>query len=125
MGNTTRPSMSEKGRKDYKQRRAEKDEWFNRRHSVGRKMAELREQAGLTQLQLANILDVTSNTVSAIETGRNPVPFDRIEMFANALNVPTKDLALFLLYYWNPPLYAAIYGSNAEPELGPSRSERP
>jgi putative transcriptional regulator len=59
------------------------------KHVVVNRLRELRQEAGLTQEQLADDLDVTRHTILALEVGRY---------------VPSIELALRLAAYFNRPL---------------------
>jgi putative transcriptional regulator len=59
------------------------------KHVVVNRLRELRQEAGLTQEQLAADLDVTRHTILALEVGRY---------------VPSIGLALRLAAYFNRPL---------------------
>ncbi len=58
---------------------------------VGLKLKELREQAGLTQAQLAERADVAQRTISHIEQGRNKPTFETITKLAEALDVDCRE----------------------------------
>lgn len=57
---------------------------------LGRRVAELRELAGLTQAQLAEKIDVSTETVSRLERGAAVPSLARLEDLATALGI---DLA--------------------------------
>lgn len=59
--------------------------------SVGRRIAELRRQARLTQEELAEQLDVGSRYVSRAERGEN-LTLDTLARFANVLGVRAREL---------------------------------
>ncbi|WP_243336999.1 helix-turn-helix domain-containing protein [Anaeromyxobacter soli] len=59
---------------------------------LGRRVAERRKAAGLTQAQLAERLGVTTETVSRLERGAVVPSLARLEAFASALGVDLSDL---------------------------------
>jgi transcriptional regulator with XRE-family HTH domain len=71
---------------------------INRR--LGRRIARLREQAGLTQQELAEKVDVTQQLISLIETGKRNRAWrvDELGRFARALGVTTDELTADLGY---------------------------
>ncbi len=58
----------------------------------GRNLATARKSAGLTQEQLAEICDVTIETISNIERGLKGPRFDLIEKLAAAVSVDPHQL---------------------------------
>ncbi|MGA7936071.1 MAG: helix-turn-helix transcriptional regulator [Kovacikia sp.] len=57
------------------------------------KVADLRKQAELTQLQLAQAVGVTESTISNWEKGRNGIEwFERIAKLCRTLNCTPDDL---------------------------------
>lgn len=60
--------------------------------SVGKRIAELRKRKGLSQLQLAQRLGVTSVTVSRYELGRRQLTTATLDRIAEALNVSIAEL---------------------------------
>ncbi len=59
---------------------------------VGRRIADQRRLAGLSQAELAEELGVATETVSRLETGAAMPSFDRIVSVAAALEVELHDL---------------------------------
>jgi transcriptional regulator with XRE-family HTH domain len=55
---------------------------------VGRRVAELRVARGWTQEQLAELLDVGTRYVQAVESGRQNVTLKSLALFAAKLRVP-------------------------------------
>ena len=55
--------------------------------SIGLKIRKTRENKGLTQAQLAEMIDMTDRTISRIEVGRVYPEFNTIVAIAKALNV--------------------------------------
>ncbi len=58
---------------------------------IGRRIAELRRERGLTQEQLAVKLRTTFQWLAQVEAGRNATVFTLVKM-ANALKVPLAEL---------------------------------
>lgn len=57
------------------------------------KLKEYREEANLTQEELAKISKVSRNTISALETGTNTnVTYDTMSKIANALNKKVSSI---------------------------------
>ncbi len=59
---------------------------------LGARIKELRNGLGLSQEQLAEILDIDSKHLSRLETGLNAPTIDRLEMIAVALGVEVRSL---------------------------------
>jgi transcriptional regulator with XRE-family HTH domain len=79
------------------------------RRRIGRHISALRHKAGLTGRELGNLVGVGPTSISAIETGRNPIPPERYEDFAKALKVSREEFARFMLEHTNPWLYAMLF----------------
>jgi len=62
------------------------------RERFGRNTANHRTTAGLTQEQLAEIVDVTPVTISNIERGKKSPRFDLIQAIADALCIDPAEL---------------------------------
>ena len=62
------------------------------RQRFGARMRALRVQAGMTQEQLAERLDVDRKTVNRAEGGHHAASFDRIVLLADALDVEPVEL---------------------------------
>jgi len=58
----------------------------------GKRLQTLRKQAGLTQEQMADHLEVTKETVSNMERGIHGPKFDTLEKIAKVLNVLVIEL---------------------------------
>lgn len=52
----------------------------------------LRQQKGLTQEQIAELLDVTPQAYSKIEQGKTRLSIERIQQIANIFNIDITDL---------------------------------
>lgn len=59
---------------------------------LGKRIKELRKEAGLTQEKLAELIDIETTSLSGIESGRHFPSLPTIEKIANKLNVELKTL---------------------------------
>lgn len=59
---------------------------------LGKRIKELRKEAGLTQEKLAELIDIETTSLSGIESGRHFPSLPTIEKIANKLNVELKAL---------------------------------
>ena len=57
---------------------------------IGGRMRELRKRRGLTQEQLAEIVDVTFQQIQKYENGSNRLNADKLQTIAQALSVPVS-----------------------------------
>lgn len=55
--------------------------------SIGKRIAELRKEKGMTQVQLAKKCGMAQPNIAAIEAGKNSTTIDVLERIAKALNV--------------------------------------
>lgn len=60
--------------------------------AIGQLIKSKREEKGLSQDQLAQMLDVTKSTVSSYETGQRRPTIDRVKMLSNILEINQSDL---------------------------------
>ena len=60
--------------------------------AFGERLAQLRKTQGLTQVQLAELLDVSQQAVTAYESGQRRVPISTLPLLASTLNVTVEDL---------------------------------
>ncbi|MCL2776568.1 MAG: helix-turn-helix domain-containing protein [Polyangiaceae bacterium] len=67
--------------------------------NVGRRIAELRVDGGLTQEALAERLDVTTRWIQSAEAGTENLTLTTLARFANALKVPITE-------FFSPPAKA-------------------
>jgi len=68
----------------------------NTKELLGAQIREIRKARGLTQEQLAEMIDVEQKHVSRIESGKNYPSIDRLEKMAAALNASlTNSRSLF------------------------------
>ncbi len=74
-----------------------------------------REQLGLSQRELARRVQIDYYTfISQIEAGRGRVPADRLQIWAEALEVDSSVFAKKLMGYYDPHTYNMIFGSQKE-----------
>lgn len=60
--------------------------------ALGERIARLRKENQITQVQLAETLDVAQSTVNAYELGHRRVPVSALPVLAKALGVSLEDL---------------------------------
>ena len=60
--------------------------------AVGRRVGELRRERGLTQEQLAEILELSVRYVQFVESGEENLTVTTLVKIANGLRVPVADL---------------------------------
>ena len=53
----------------------------------GKRLKAIRESRGLTQQELAELVNLQPNSIGQIEIGNKAVSFSTIEIFANKLNL--------------------------------------
>lgn len=89
----------------------------NLRREAGKWLRARRESVGLSQRQLASAVGIEYYTfISQLESGRGRVPPDRYEMFAKALGVEPKEMAMMMMRYNDPITYALIFGDKGQAE---------
>jgi len=59
---------------------------------LGSRIAELRKNASITQVQLAELLDISQQTMNAYEMGHRRVPVSALPHLARALGVSVEEL---------------------------------
>ncbi|MCL1937680.1 MAG: helix-turn-helix domain-containing protein [Candidatus Azobacteroides sp.] len=59
---------------------------------IGQRMKFLREQASMSQKDLAYSADLDRSYIASVESGCRNISIVNIEKIANALNVPLKEL---------------------------------
>lgn len=67
------------------------------REGMGRRLAELRRAARLTQEELASLADIDSKYLGAVERGQKNVSFEVLERLIQALKVEPYEPFLFSL----------------------------
>jgi transcriptional regulator with XRE-family HTH domain len=60
--------------------------------AFGERMAALRKDQGLTQVQLAEALDVSQQAITAYESGQRRVPISMLPLLARTLGVSLEEL---------------------------------
>jgi transcriptional regulator with XRE-family HTH domain len=60
--------------------------------TLGKRIAELRKEQGLTQAQLGESLGISQQQVASFEVGRRRVPASMLSAFAKALAVSVEEL---------------------------------
>ena len=74
-----------------------------------------REQLGLSQRELARRVQIDYYTfISQIEAGRGRVPADRLQIWAEALEVEPSAFAKKLMGFYDPHTYDMIFGDQKE-----------
>ena len=59
---------------------------------LGLRMARYRKSINMTQVQLANLLDVSQQVIAAYETGRRKLPASLLPVLAKLFSVPVDEL---------------------------------
>lgn len=59
---------------------------------LGARVAELRKAEGITQVQMAEILGVSQQTVNSYEVGRRRIPVSTLPVLARTLGVSVEEL---------------------------------
>lgn len=59
---------------------------------LGARIATLRKEQGITQVQLAQLLGVSQQTITAYEVGRRRIQVSTLPVIAKALHVPVEEL---------------------------------
>jgi transcriptional regulator with XRE-family HTH domain len=59
---------------------------------IGDKLQKLRNERGMTMIQLAELSGLSQAQISRIETGKSKFSFESLEALAQALDVPIKEL---------------------------------
>lgn len=86
------------------------------RQLAGTWLKSLREVVGLTQPDLANSVGSQCYTmVDQIESGAGRVTWHAVPAWAEALRIPPTELARGLMRFYEPELYAIVYGDASEP----------
>ena len=64
---------------------------MNNKQKLGKRIKELRKKRGLTQEQVAELINMEQNSISIIESGRNFPTLVTLEKIANVLDVSLSD----------------------------------
>jgi transcriptional regulator with XRE-family HTH domain len=82
----------------------------------GRWLKEKREQAGLSQRELADRVGAEYYTfVSQLETGRGRIPPDRYLVWAQALRVDPQEFVRELMRFYDPVTHDILFPSSGKP----------
>ncbi len=65
------------------------------RKKFGKRLRQLRKEAGFTQEQLADKADISVDFLSLVERGINAPSFESLDKLAKALGVPVRELFHF------------------------------
>ncbi|HLP98672.1 MAG TPA: helix-turn-helix transcriptional regulator [Sideroxyarcus sp.] len=65
------------------------------RQKLGRRIKELRKKSGMTQEQLADLVRIDPRHLSRLERGVHYPSIDTLELIAQYLHVPIKELFTF------------------------------
>ena len=80
------------------------------RKQAGAWLKELRARAGLSQIQLADVLGFKYYTfISQVENGFGRVPVESMEAWAKALDADPTDFAKRLLSFYEPELHRLLF----------------
>jgi transcriptional regulator with XRE-family HTH domain len=94
------------------------------RKQAGAWLKELREDAGLTQVALARRLGFKYYAfVSQVETGFSRVPTEKLEAWADTLDVDPADFTRQLILFYEPELHRLLY--KTKPRRGRKRKRTP
>lgn len=86
-----------------------------RRKQAGAYVRGLREHRGMTQVDLASALGYQYFTfISNIENGRSRIPPEDQRRWAETLGVPVKEFVKNLLRYYDPHVYAGLFGNGED-----------
>lgn len=59
---------------------------------IGKRIQEIRKEKGVSQLELAEILDLSRTSISNIENGRHPIFLHHIYTMAENFNIPLETI---------------------------------
>lgn len=80
------------------------------RRQAGEYLKTLREEAGLTQLEVAKAVGLDNyTTVSQIERGTVRLPPERMDRWAKALRQDSRKFAGRLLVYYDPHMWRMLF----------------
>ncbi len=83
----------------------------NLRRQGGLWLREKREEAGLSQRELADKIGLKFYSfVSQIENGRTRIPPELLFSWSKALNIKTPEFSKKMLYFFDNTLYTALFG---------------
>lgn len=79
------------------------------RRVAGEYVSNLRQRAGITQLEIAKALGMRDAAISAVEVGRNSLPPERLAAWADILGVNRREFAKTLLRSYDPWMFSALF----------------
>ncbi len=82
---------------------------MNIKQKLGARIKELRKQNGFSQERLAEMIDISQNSLSKIEIGENFLSADTLEKLLQALNINVQQLFDFEHLKNNKELLNDIY----------------
>ena len=81
-----------------------------RRREAGARLKELRQRAGMSQMQLADRLGYKYYTfIAQVENGHGRVPTDGMEAWSLALGEEPSSFARYLLAFYDPELHRLLF----------------
>lgn len=91
------------------------------RKEGGKWLKSLREQRGLSQKELAELVDVQFHTfISQLENGRGRIPPERYESWAIALDIPCHHFVERVLSYYDPMTHQILFEGRTEAGAAPN-----
>jgi DNA-binding XRE family transcriptional regulator len=88
------------------------------RKEAGRYLKRQRQAAGLTQQEVARRVGIAYyTTISQVEAGKTRVPPDKMQSWAEALQVEPTAFAQQLLRYYDPFTWQLLFGNQAKGEV--------
>ncbi len=107
-------------------RRRNKPETLERNRQAGQWLKQKREAAGLTQRDLAILLDIDYYTfISQLETGRGRIPSRLYADWAKALRIDPSEFVKHLLRFYDPATYKVFFGNEESGGLNPVPEDDP
>ncbi|MBN9070128.1 MAG: helix-turn-helix transcriptional regulator [Rhizobiales bacterium] len=93
-----------------KSNQSQQSETSELRHAAGIWLREQREAAGLSQRELARMLELEYYTfISQLENGRGRIPPNRYRDWARALKLDEKTFVRKLLMFYDPVSYEILF----------------
>ena len=85
------------------------------RKEAGSWLKKRRCELGISQRELACRVNMEYYTfISQIEAGRGRVPSERLQVWAEALEVDTREFAIRLMKYYDPHSYELIFDEDPQ-----------
>ena len=69
---------------------------MDKKKLIGKRIKEIRKAKNLTQEKLAELIDIETGSLSAIESGRHYPSLPTLIKISEVLNIETKSLTLLL-----------------------------